>query len=131
MVVKLLLKSIFNFRIMKTFRINIFILFAAIFLIGFSCKNEGLKSVKTRAVDIKRIEVSINGMTCTGCEQIIKSNVGKLDGIKSVEATYTLNKAIIEFDSEKVDTAKIRTAITGSGYKVAEFTYLQLNDSIK
>jgi copper chaperone CopZ len=127
MVVKLLLKSIFNFRIMKTFRINIFILFAAIFLIGFSC----LKSVKTRAVDIKRIEVSINGMTCTGCEQIIKSNVGKLDGIKSVEATYMLNKAIIEFDSEKVDTAKIRTAITGSGYKVAEFTYLQLNDSIK
>ena len=116
---------------MKTFGLNIFILSAVFLLIGFSCKNESVKSVKNVAVDIKRIEVSINGMTCTGCEQIIKSNVGKLAGVKSVEATYMLNKAIIEFDSEKVDTAKIRTAITGSGYKVAEFTYLQLNDSIK
>ncbi len=101
------------------------------FLIGFSCKNEGIKSAKNGTVDIKRLEVSINGMTCTGCEQIIESNVGKLDGIKSVEAEYTLNKATIEFDAEMVDTAKIRTAITGSGYKVAGFTYLHLNDSIK
>ena len=116
---------------MKTFRINIFILSAVFFLIGFSCKNESVKSAKNGAVDIKRIEVSINGMTCTGCEQIIESNVGKLDGIKSIEAAYTLNKATIEFDAEKVDTGKIRTAITGSGYKVAAFTYLHLNDSIK
>jgi copper chaperone CopZ len=116
---------------MKTFRIDIFIMISAVYLIAFSCINEGAKSVKTGAADISRIEVSINGMTCTGCEQIIKSNVGKLDGIKSVEAVYTLNKAIIQFDSEIVDTAKIRTAITRSGYKVAAFTYLQLNDSIK
>ena len=116
---------------MKTFGLNIFILSAVFLLIGFSCKNESVKSVKNVAVDIKRIEVSINGMTCTGCEQIIESNVGKLDGIKSIEATYTLNKATVEFDAEIVDTAKIRTAIKGSGYKVAAFTYTHLNDSIK
>jgi len=116
---------------MKTFRIDKFVLLALFFLIGFSCKNEKVKSAKTGAVDIKRIEVSINGMTCTGCEQIIESNVGKLDGINSIEAKYTLNKATIEFDAEIVDTAKIRTAITGSGYKVAAFTYLHINDSIK
>jgi len=78
---------------MKTFRIDKFVLLALFFLIGFSCKNEKVKSAKTGAVDIKRIEVSINGMTCTGCEQIIESNVGKLDGIKSIEAVFTLNKA--------------------------------------
>ena len=116
---------------MKTFRLDIFIVLAAVFLIGFSCKNEGLKSAKNGAANIKRIEVSINGMTCTGCEQIIQSNVGKLDGIKSVEAEFKLNKATIDFDPGIVDTAKIRTAISGSGYKVAAFTYLQLNDSIK
>lgn len=116
---------------MKTFRINLFVLLTLFLLIGFSCKNGSVKSAKTGTVDIKRIEVSINGMTCTGCEQIIESNVGKLDGIKSIEALYTLNKATIEFDAEIVDTAKIRTTITGSGYKVAAFTYLHLNDSIK
>lgn len=116
---------------MKTFRKDIFIMISAFLFIVFSCNNESAKSVKTGAADIERLEVSINGMTCTGCEQIIQSNVGKLDGIKSVKAEYTLNKAIIDFDSEIVDTAKIRTAITRSGYKVAGFTYLQVNDSIK
>ena len=116
---------------MKTDRIKLFILLSAIFLIGFSCKNEGTKPVKNRVSDIERLEVSINGMFCTGCEQTIQNNVGKLDGIKSVEAAFKLNRAIIEFDPETVDTAKIRAAITGSGYKVAAFTYLQLNDSIK
>jgi len=28
------------------------------------------------------VEVKIEGMTCTGCEQTIQRNVGKLDGIK-------------------------------------------------
>ncbi len=116
---------------MKTYSIKLFILLSAVFLIGFSCKNDGTKPVKNRAADIERLEVSINGMFCTGCEQTIQNNVGKLDGIKSVKAEYTLNKAIIDFDSEIVDTAKIRTAITRSGYKVAGFTYLQVNDSIK
>jgi copper chaperone CopZ len=116
---------------MKTNRLNSFILLPAVFLIVFSCNNEGAKPVKNGVSDIEKLEVSINGMFCTGCEQTIQSNVGKLDGIKSVEATYKLNRAIIEFDPELVDTAKIRTAITGSGYKVAAFTYLQLNDSIK
>jgi copper chaperone CopZ len=116
---------------MKTYRIKLFILLSAVFLIGFSCNNERVKPVKNGVSDIAKIEVSLKGMFCTGCEQIIQSNVSKLYGIKSVEATYKLNRAIIEFDPDIVDTAKIRTAITGSGYKVAAFTYLQLNDSIK
>ena len=116
---------------MKTNRIKLLLLLSVVFFIGFSCNNERVKPVKNGVSDIAKIEVSINGMFCTGCEQTIQSNVGKLDGIRSVEAAYKLNRAIIEFDPELVDTAKIRTAITGSGYKVAAFTYLQLNDSIK
>jgi copper chaperone CopZ len=116
---------------MKTIKTAMFILLSAVILIEISCNNEGTKSAKTGVATMARIEVSINGMTCTGCEQIIKSNVGKIDGVKSVEAAYKLNKAIIEFDSGIVDTTKIRTAITRSGYKVAAFAYLPLNDSIK
>ena len=120
-----------KFWLMKTYRLKLFILLSAVFLIGFSCNNERARPAKNGGSDIAKIEVSLNGMTCTGCEQIIQNNVGKLDGVKSVEAAYKLNRAIIEFDPEIVDTAKIRTAITGSGYIVAAFTYLHRNDSIK
>jgi copper chaperone CopZ len=122
---------IFKLRLMKRINTITIILFSAILLIAVSCNNKGKKSEKTDADALARIEVSINGMTCTGCEQNIQNNVSKLDGIKTVKAAYTVGKAIIEYNPEIVDTTKIRTAITQSGYSVAAFNYLPMNDSIK
>lgn len=67
------------------------------------------------------IEVNIEGMTCTGCEQTIQRRVGKLEGIKSVTATFTDGRAIIEYFPDVVDTLQIKDAITGSGYVVKKF----------
>ncbi len=67
------------------------------------------------------MEVSIGGMTCTGCEETIQSNVGKLEGIKSVKASFKTGEAVIEYLPGVVDTAKIREAITASGYTVKKF----------
>ena len=64
------------------------------------------------------VEVKIEGMTCTGCEQTIQRNVGKLEGIKSITATFTDGRAVIEYYPAVVDSFKIRDAITGSGYTV-------------
>jgi copper chaperone CopZ len=66
-------------------------------------------------------EIVIEGMTCTGCEQTIEGSVNKLDGIKMVDADHLGGIAKIEFFAEKTDTAAIRKAITGSGYKVVAF----------
>jgi len=67
------------------------------------------------------IELSIDGMTCTGCEQTIQNNIGKLEGIKSVKASFTTGTAIVEFFPDKVDTTKIKEAVTGSGYTFKKF----------
>lgn len=67
-------------------------------------------------------QVSIGGMTCTGCEETIQNAVGKLEGIKSVKASYKAGNAIIEFFPDRVDTVKISEAISGSGYTVVKFT---------
>ncbi len=77
------------------------------------------------------IEVNIEGMTCTGCEQTIQRNVGKLEGIKSVRATFTDGRAVIEYFPDKTDTAEIKESITGSGYPVKRITLLQPEESIK
>ena len=70
------------------------------------------------------MEVSIGGMSCTGCEQTIQNNVGKLEGIKSVKASFTTGTAIIEYFQGMVDTTKIGEAIKGSGYTVKKFIAL-------
>jgi copper chaperone CopZ len=98
-------------------------LFAIIILLA-SCggsKQEKSKELGTASL----IEVKIEGMTCTGCEQTIQKNVGKLEGIKSVKATFTDGRAVIEYFPSVADTIKIREAITGSGYVVKNFTALK------
>jgi copper chaperone CopZ len=88
-----------------------------------SCSGNGKSTGSGNAVqEISRIEVSIAGMTCTGCEQTIQRNVGKLDGVKSVQASYKEGKALVEYVPSVADTAGIRSAITRSGYTVVSFS---------
>jgi copper chaperone CopZ len=97
----------------------------------------GCGNPKTNQAGVKeknsdtRVEVSISGMTCTGCEQTIKANVSKLEGVGEVKADFKEGKAIIDYDPGFADTAKIRLAITQSGYKVTGFREVSLKDSVK
>ena len=92
-------------------------------LVAVSCSGNGKKGAETeKNKEVSVIEVSIGGMTCTGCEQIIQNNVGKLEGIKSVKASFTTGIAMIEYFEEMVDTTLIKEAISGSGYIVNKFT---------
>ncbi|HBH82476.1 MAG: hypothetical protein A2X05_09100 [Bacteroidetes bacterium GWE2_41_25] len=94
------------------------------FLFAISCS--GNKQEKSKEPgEASLIEVNIEGMTCTGCEQTIQRNVGKLEGIKSIKATFTDGRAVIEYFPGTVDTLKIKDAITGSGYKVIKLSNIQ------
>jgi len=102
---------------MKKQKINLGIIFFVFIMAAFACGNKGEKAVKTESVqEASVIEVSIGGMTCTGCEQTIQTNIARLEGIKSVKASFTTGKALVEYYPEKTDTLKIREAVTGSGY---------------
>ena len=87
-----------------------------------ACGNEK-KTIKQEVLQEPLVtQVAIGGMSCTGCEETIQNAVGKLEGIKSVKASYTAGNAVIEFFPDKVDTVKIKEAISGSGYTVVRFT---------
>ncbi len=62
------------------------------------------------------IELTIGGMTCTGCENTIQTNLGKVPGIISVTASHLKGNAIIEYEPGKVDTLKIKEVVDGVGY---------------
>jgi copper chaperone CopZ len=83
-----------------------------------SCGRVNKAEKETVAEEALSMEVSIGGMTCLACEQTIQRKVGKLEGIKSVTASFTIGNAIIEYVPGKADTLKIKEAITGSGYTV-------------
>ena len=91
-------------------------------LIAVSCSGNGKKAGKSEEKqEVSVIEVSIGGMMCLACQQTIQSNVGKLEGIKSVTASFKTGNAIIEYFRGVVDTTKIREAINNSGYTANKF----------
>jgi copper chaperone CopZ len=106
----------------------VFIL-AAILLISCS---RGKKAEKPDLqIEPSIIEVSIGGMTCTGCEQTIQAGITRLEGIKSVKASYVVGNALVEYYPGITDTVKIKAAITGSGYTVNRFNPVPSNHAVE
>jgi mercuric ion transport protein len=70
--------------------------------------------------DINKVEYRIKGMTCTGCEVHIESEVNKLDGIIEVKATHEKGNTIVTYDKTKVTNKEIEDAVGKTGYKIIE-----------
>lgn len=65
-----------------------------------------------------RITLPVEGMTCEGCESVIKDAVTALDGVTSCVASHTEKVATVEYDPAKVEPGKLAEVIAGLGYKV-------------
>ena len=64
------------------------------------------------------LSVSVEGMTCTGCEQHITHEINQLPGIASISTSYEEGSASIEFDNTKTSQQQIVDAINSTGYTV-------------
>ncbi len=68
--------------------------------------------------NISKLEFTVNGMTCTSCEEHVNHEVNKLTGILNSNASYENGNAVIEFDNSKTNIAEIEKAINSTGYTV-------------
>ncbi len=75
------------------------------------------KAITAQDSKIQRVEVSIKGMTCSGCEHHVKTEISKLKGIAEVVVSYEKGNAIVKFDSKQTSIEKIKKAIDSTGYK--------------
>ena len=63
-------------------------------------------------------EINITGMTCSGCEEHVKLEIGKLSGISGLEVSYEKANAVVTFDESKTNINEVKAAIDKTGYKV-------------
>lgn len=68
------------------------------------------------AKEIKTLHVE--GMSCSHCENSVKTSVGALIGIDSVAVDLIGKKVTVEYDSEKVKLDTIKETIEDQGYEV-------------
>lgn len=68
----------------------------------------------------KKTIISITGMTCASCAQNIEKALNKIDGVKKASVNFSLEKAVVEYDSSIAAPIAFENAITGLGYGVAK-----------
>jgi Cu+-exporting ATPase len=59
-------------------------------------------------------------MDCAHCALVIEKSLNKLEGIIEASVSFPTEKAIVEYDAQRVSIEKIKQAVEDSGYKVRE-----------
>lgn len=76
--------------------------------LAFGCKGEPRAMV---------VEIDVDGMTCDSCVQAITYEVGRLEGVASVEVDLEAGKATVRYAEGEVELAAIERTIEKIGYE--------------
>lgn len=81
---------------------------------------------------MKKICLSVDGMTCSACSNGLEKYLIKQDGIKEAFVNLVLANVSITYDEEKLDISKIETFISKAGFEsFGEFKEISNNKSKK
>ncbi len=108
---------------------KIFVLLAIVTMAFAACNraSEEVSDEQVQKADINPenvvlIDMDVEGMTCTGCENTIKTGVSELEGVVEVEASHVNAKTFVKVDTSLTPTETIHEKISSSGYKVQSST---------
>ena len=89
------------------------------FLSGIFFPSNEMKSINTNNSDIVEAILTIEGMTCTGCEYSVNHAINTQAGIIESDVSYKSGKAIVKFDKTKISVEQLSKAIKKeTGYAV-------------
>jgi Cu+-exporting ATPase len=67
----------------------------------------------------QKARIHITGMTCTTCAATIEKALAETHGVEQARVNFASEKALVEYDPDKVDLGKIKDTISESGYGIA------------
>jgi len=76
-----------------------------------------LKFSEVKLLSKKTIVIRIGGMHCVACARSIEKALRQLDGVINVNVNFATEKAVVEYDSSKVDLERIYDVIHETGYE--------------
>lgn len=68
---------------------------------------------------MNRLQMTVSGMSCTGCEQRIANVLGRLNGVTQVEADHRAGTVVVDYHADTVDEAEISGRLADAGYETA------------
>ncbi len=81
---------------------------------------------------MKKIILSIDGMTCSACSNGLEKYLNKQDGIKSAGVNLVMANASIEYDEKKLSISQIEEFVKKAGFKsLGEFKEIKSEEKSK
>lgn len=68
----------------------------------------------------KTVTIRVSGMKCGNCSSSVAKALKATAGVKDVEVSSAKGEAVITYDDEKVNEAKLREVINSTGFKAEE-----------
>ena len=69
-----------------------------------------------------KVELALMGMSCASCAAKIEKTLKNLPGVSNASVNFAAETAIVEYDSNEIDTEKMIKAIKDIGYDAKEKT---------
>ena len=67
----------------------------------------------------EKLQLTVTGMTCGGCETAVRRALQQVPGVRDVDASHLGNAVTVTFDEATVTPQAIRARIEALGYTVA------------
>lgn len=82
--------------------------------------------------NMEKIVVPVEGMTCASCVARVEKSISKVVGVKNVSVNLATEKALIEFEKDKVNFQEIIKSVEDAGYKIGlDYQSNQFHDEKK
>ncbi len=66
-----------------------------------------------------KTELTVKGMTCSGCEQRVGQALTRLEGVSDAKADHKAERVVVEHDPTRADEQALRARVIEAGYEVA------------
>lgn len=76
--------------------------------------------VITAAAFTKTVTIKVDGMKCAKCSASVSKALKATEGVESAEVSSEKGEAVIKFDDQKLNEAKLREVINSTGFKAVE-----------
>ncbi len=77
-------------------------------------------SVITAAAFTKTVTIRVEGMKCAKCSASVTKALKATEGVEEAQVSSEKGEAVIKYDDQKLNEAKLREVINGTGFKAVE-----------
>jgi len=76
--------------------------------------------VMTASAFTKTVTIRVEGMKCAKCSASVTKALKATEGVEEAEVSSDKGEAVIKYDDQKLNEAKLKEVINSTGFKVVE-----------